>query len=209
MSSYFQRLQEDEHRIMVEALDPFHKALTVINEEHRLIHDGFVYSIQTNEIDIPDGAARQVLYSVQDAPIHLKRFAVNASEGPILLTVYENPTYDDAGTPQLAPTINLNRMSSNTTTMAITRGPLLGGLPLAGLDRGDPVLGSLYIPAQGNQGVSGSTFVIEEIVLAANTDYLIEFLNDPLGAGTADVYASVVFYELQYEDNPRTRRGDT
>lgn len=209
MSSYFQRLQEDEHRLMVEALDPYHKALTVINEEHRLIHDGFVFSVQANVPDLPDGATAHVLYSVKDNPIHLKRFNVNASEGPIILTVYESPTYDDPGSPQINPTINLNRMSSNTSTIVFTNDPLLGGQPLAGLDRGDPILGSLYIPAQGNQGVSGSTIAIEEILLAANTDYLIEFVNDPLGAGTADIFATVVWYELQYEDNPRTRRGDT
>lgn len=175
----------------LKAFDRFHHALTVIDEEHRAIHEGFVYSIVATEEDIPDGDSRYSLYRVHDTPIHLKRFNITASEGPVLLTIYESPVLTDPGGPPLNEPINLNRMSSRVPTMEVFNSPTF-------TSPGDPVLGSLYIPADGNAGVSGETGAVQEIILAANTDYLIEFVNDPAGAGTADVYAVVVFYELDY-----------
>ncbi len=186
--------------------DPHAHAVTVIDEEHRLIHDGMVFSIQVVELDIPDGDVRQVLYRPQDIPVHLKRFSIAASKGPVVLTVYEAPTWDDPGSPQANTSNNLNRMSSNVATMLITGAPLLGGQPLDGADKGSPVLGGLYIPAEGNQGISGQTGAIDEIILATNAvvpeGYLIEFENDPQGSGTVDVWATVVWYELSYVPQP-------
>lgn len=196
MVDNFRKSPSDEYQF---SFDPFHHALTVINEEHRLIHQGMVFAINAAELDIADGAVRQGLYRVQGTPVHLKRFSISASEGPVIMTVYESPNYDDVGSPQANPTINLNRMSSKTSTMLVTGAPLLLGNPLAGADRGDPVLGSLYIPQNGNTGVTGETGAIEELLLASNTDYLIEFQNDPAGSGTADVFATIVWYELSYD----------
>jgi len=171
--------------------DPLVHATTIIEEEHRLIHDGMVFFAFGNEQAIPDGESRYWTLRTGNIPPHFKRITIGASEGPVIVTLTENPTITDIGT-QAANLVNLNRMSSNLPLTQIFVGTTFSA-------PGSPVLGDLYVPQQGNQGVSGESSAVEEIILASNTDYLFQLQNDPAGAGTADVYVNLVFYEISYD----------
>lgn len=166
-------------------------AVTVISEEHRLVHDGMVFYQNIFEAAVPDNNSRVALMRTGDKPVHLKRISVTASEGPVNISLNENAVVNVLGTQ--VPILNLNRVSTrtpetewydNTTTFT---------------DTGNPLLGNLYIPATGNNGVAGETGAIEEFVLKPNTDYRWELENDPAGSGTADISFTVVFYEIDYE----------
>ncbi len=174
--------------------DFFAPAVTTIDEEHRLIHDGMVFYRTYFEPDIPDGESRTSLFRTGAIPPHFKRLTITASEGPVIVDMAEDAVVDTLGT--LLDTFNANRVSTNT--------------PLAEFyasdttftDTGTPILGNLYIPAQGNNGVAGSTASVEELILKPNTDYSLTFTNDPAGQGTADVNAVFVWYEISYDVGP-------
>ncbi len=182
----FRKSAEDELR---RAMDPRAHAVTVISEEHRLTHDGMVFYFQRSETGVPDGAFRRTLFRTGAIPPHFKRVKVTASEGPVIVELYENAVVDVLG-PQVA-VLNANRLSPRTPLTTVFSDTTF-------TNDGDPLLGSLYIPASGNQGVEGGTDAIEELVLMPNTDYQFALQNDPAGAGTADIVAQLIFYEIDY-----------
>lgn len=178
----------------VRKFDYFAPAVTTIDEEHRLTHDGMVFYRTYQEADIPDGAVRVSLFRTGAIPPHFKRLNVTASEGPINITLGENAVVNSLGnqltvynTNRTSPILPLSEFYDSTTVFT---------------DLGTPILGALFIPADGNAGVTGSTAALEELVLKPNTDYSISFENDPAGSGTADVGATFVWYEISYETGP-------
>lgn len=182
----------EQHNEQVRGLDPFHHAATTIGEEHRLTHDGMVFYVQRSELAIPDQEFRRILLRTGSLVPHFKRIEIDASEGPVVVELFENAIPDVLGA-QITP-LNTNRLSSKTpTTLVYDSGTTW-------TSNGNPTLGGLYIPQNGNQGVSGGTRAIEELVLRPNTDYQLALQNDPAGSGTADIVAQFVWYELSYEN---------
>lgn len=189
------RLRKNRAVMEANSFDPFHYAQTVISDEHRLTHDGMVFYTFGSELDIPDGQTRNWAFRTGAIPPHFKRISINASEGPVIVELNEEPTFT-GGTPA-ANVVNCNRLSSNVPLTQLITG--IDSLDVS--DPGTPLLGALYIPQAGNQGVSGESGLVEEFVLKPNTDYLFTLTNDPAGAGTADIYVGIVFYEISYNND--------
>lgn len=187
--SPFTRSAGDERK---RQYDNFAHAVTVIKEEHRLLHDGMVFYRTYSEADVPDGDFRVSLFRTGDRPAHFKRLTLSASEGPINISLAEDATVTTLGT--VLETFNCNRISSNTPTATFYASDTVFA------DEGDPILGNLYIPASGNQGVTGETAALEELILKPNSDYSLSFQNDPAGGGTADINITFVWYEISYPD---------
>lgn len=167
--------------------------MTVIEEEHRLIHDGMVFYRTYFEAAVPDNSSRTALFRTGDIPPHFKRLLVAASEGPIIVDLAEDADVATLGT-QLT-SFNANRLSSKSPLATFYASDTVFN------DTGSPILGNLYIPvgASSNAGVTGETGGIEELVLKPNTDYSLTLTNDPAGSGTADINIFFVWYELSYE----------
>lgn len=171
--------------------DKFSHAITTIKEEHRLTHDGMVFYRTYFEAGVPDGDSRSALFRTGAIPVHFKRLTISASEGPIIVDMAEDAVVDTLGT--LLPTLNANRLSSNTPLAEFYASDTVF------TSLGSPILGNLFIPGQGNNaGVTGETGSLEEIILKPNTDYSITLTNDPAGAGDADINLVFVWYELSY-----------
>lgn len=175
-------------------LDPFHHARTFIDEDHRLSHDGMWFYAQRSELDVPDGAARQTLFRVGALPTHIRSVSINASEGPVVVELYENADVNTLGAQVgILPT---NRVGPKTPLATLYDSTTIFN------DIGSPLIGGLYVPANGNQGVSGRLQEIPELILLPNVDYTLEVENDPLGGGTADIIVVLGFYEISYDENP-------
>lgn len=110
----------------------------------------------------------------------------------MVVELFENAVVNVLGT-EISP-LNQNRLSSITPTTRVYDSTTTF------TSDGDPTLGGLYIPQNGNQGVTGGTTAIEELVLKPNTDYQLALQNDPAGGGSADIVAQFVWYELSYDD---------
>lgn len=174
--------------------DPRAHAVTTIEELHRLTHDGMVFFVQRSELDVPDQQFRRILLRTGSIPPHFKGIGIAASEGPVVVELYENAVVDVLGasivpinTNRLSPRVPLTTVFDSTTTFT---------------SNGDPLLGGLYIPQNGNQGVSAEpTGLIEEFILKPNTDYQLSLQNDPAGSGSADIVAQFSWYELDYPED--------
>ncbi len=191
LSSWFRKSTQAE---LLRAWDPRAHALTTIDELHRLTHDGMVFYVQQSEVGVPDGDFRRGLIRVGEIPIHFKGVFISASEGPVVAELYENTVVDTLGT-QLDP-VNANRMSSRQPTTEVY------GSDTTFISNGSPLLGGLYIPQTGNQGVEGGTSkLLEEFILARNTDYQLSVQNDPAGAGVATIVVQFSWYEIDYPED--------
>lgn len=170
--------------------DKFANARTVIEEEHRMIHDGFLFYRTYSESDIPDGTSRTSLFRTGAIPPHFKRLTVTASEGPVVITLSEGADVATLGTP--LESFNANRVSSTVPLAQFYASDTVFN------NIGSPILGGLFIPAgaSSNSGVAGSTGAVEELILKPNTDYALDFLNDPAGSGTLDINTTFVWYEI-------------
>lgn len=120
--------------------DAYAHAVTMIAEQHRMIHDGFMYDISGKALAVAAAASVDVLFTMAAGVIlHLTNVEYTLDEAPVLVELYENVVTSADGTAALVS--NHNRLSSNTPGSVVTIGPTI-------TDIGD-LLHERYIPAAG------------------------------------------------------------
>lgn len=191
LKTFYRKSALDEE---LRAYDPRAHAVTVIEELHRMTHDGFLFYLQRSELAVPDGDFRRSLFRTGSIVPHFKGFFVAASEGPVIIELFEDTIVDTLGV-EIIP-LNANRNSDNLATAKFYNADTTF------IADGDPLLGGLYIPQNSGQGVTGGTgSLLAELVLKPNTDYQISFQNDPAGSGTADIVGQFSWYEPNYPED--------
>lgn len=169
--------------------DPYAHAVTVIEENHRMIHDGFMFSASAQDVAVANGAKFYMLLQVPAGVFpHLQIFEIAADGGPLTYDLHEGTTFSAAGTAITA--YNRNRNSSNTLQTTLTYDPTV---TIEGT-----AIDEHYVPTAG----TGKTGVIDttqwgEFVLAQNTNYLIGVHND---SGQArNIQMLIGLYEIGYD----------
>ncbi len=174
-------------------IDQFAWALTVIDSEHRLIHDGMLFTANYRFDNLANGGNLDILLQVPAGSFpHLRAWSYSLEDGPCEFNLYENPTFSAAGT---AITLqNNNRNSSNTSDVTATHTPTI-------TSPGDAILEGQYIPDPGGGFLSGSPGaqaqdLSEEWVLKQNEDYLLRLTNNSGVVIDGSIY--FVLYEIDY-----------
>ena len=174
--------------------DAFAHATTVIQEEHRLIHDGMYFSTNYGFTSLANGANLDILIAVPANSFpHLRAWAYSLEDGPCNFTLYEGTTTSDDGT--ALTSTNNNRNSTNAPNAVWTHTPTISGV-------GTAILENHYVPDPGGGFLSGSpgtnfSDVSEEWILKPSTKYLLRLTNNSGGAIDGSVY--IVHYELGYD----------
>jgi len=186
--SWFRKSVEDE---LQRSFDPWTHSITVIQENHRMIHDGFFYTGNARDAAVANGAKFYMLIQVPAFVfVHLQIFKVTGDGGPLEYDLHEGTTFSDAGTP--VEMFNRNRNSSNTLGVTVTQDPTV---TVEG-----PVIDFSYIPdpGGGNAGVIDST-AFGEFLLEQGQDYLIGVHN--ISGQARDITASIAIYQPQYPED--------
>ena len=173
--------------------DPYAHAVTVITEQHRLIHDGMFFNVSGKQTGWTNGTTQQFLVSPPAGCFpHIQTMILNFGKGDIDFVAYENPTITDNGSP-LTP-VNVNRTSANTAALQLYAAPTV-------TDNGTHEF-TLWVPntSTGNgQSANGITGVGQgsEWVLNESTPWLIVLTNN--SGATIDWAYEFSWYELGYD----------
>jgi hypothetical protein len=180
---------DEQHRL----LDQFSHSLTVIQEPHRLSHDGMVFHASGKVVGLANGADAEFAMIVPAGSFpHVQRVRLDTERGDIDLTMYEGSTFSNDGTPITAH--NVNRNSSNTALVIPHASPTI-------TDDGT-LFHTHWVPATAS-GVGASSGVMdinafgEEWILQSNTKYLFRITNN--SGGAIDYRYEFVWYEISYE----------
>jgi len=163
-------------------VDSISGARLVIDFVTALIHDGKGFKATLYDAALADAASQELLVQVQDNQVHMS--AVIAALGDFEALVFEGTTFSDAGTP-LVP-LNLNRASSRLSTA------IFSSVPTITAD-GTEIFHAVLPGGQRNQALDNEVGGDGELILAANTNYLIRATN--FSGAASRVTTSVTFYE--------------
>lgn len=186
--TYRKSILDEEQR----KFDPRAHAVTVIAEPHRLIHDGFYYTMSVPFTALGAGADFEILAQVPAGVFpHFRIAQFFLGGGPARINFFEGATFSDAGA-AITP-INNNRNSANAAQTVWTSGPTITG-------DGTTLLDDQYAPSPGLFGVGQEVGdLAEEYVLAPSTDYLLRLTNNDPAAIDGSIY--LAFYELDYPED--------
>jgi len=168
-------------------------AVTTIGENHRMIHDGFMFHAYHKHNGLERNGIARFLFDVPaNTAVHLSKLRTHASGGDITLTLCEGPTVTDNGTEITA--YNPNRVSSNTPDMDVYDGPTI-------TVEGTDLLSHWLPPAGVGQGDASHivTDESEEWILwggASGQQYCWSVTNH--GSQSIDVWQEVYWYEVGY-----------
>lgn len=171
--------------------DKFTHAVTIIQEQHRHSHDGFMYHASGKVAALGNGADQDFLLAVPALTFpHLQRFSISVEAGDVDILLYEGTTTSDDGTPD--GELNVNRNSANTPGSVLSLTPTVTGV--------GTLLHTSWIPPTG-AGVGSSAGVLdvtlgEEWVLKPSTKYLFRVTNN--SGGSIDLRYEFVWYEIGY-----------
>ena len=77
---------EEKHKF-----DAYAHAVTVIQEEHRLIHDGMYFSVNHAFTALANGANLDIVFKVPAGTFpHLRAWTYSLEDGPCNLSLFEN-----------------------------------------------------------------------------------------------------------------------
>ena len=180
---------------VVRQSDPITHSITMIEEQHRLIHDGMYFSTSGKQTAWADATTREFLI-VPPAGCypHVQVMLLTFGRGDIDFVAYEGPNITDNGTALTAR--NVNRNSTNTPDLALYATPTTTD---------DGVMEfQLWVPptATGNgQSANGISGVGQgsEWVLKPETPWLVRLTNN--SGATIDWSYEFSWYEVSYEDN--------
>ncbi len=170
-----------------QAFDNFAHALTVITEDHRMVHDGFFFTATRRVAILADEAELNVLLSVPaNTYPHLQSSSIRADEGGFTVRLFEDTiTSDDGGT--IVP-VNRNRNSALTLATVLTHTPTI-------ISNGWG-LENVFVPSSG--AAIGAMSAIRddrvEWILKPSTKYLFQITND--SGGARDVQVIFGIYEI-------------
>ena len=184
--SWFRRSIVDED---LRKFDPYAHAVTVIDENHRLIHDGMFFEVQQSDAALVNGGIVNILLDVPAGSFpHFQDLEISTDEGPIAFDLYEGTTVSANGV--ALGVANKNRNSSRTAELDLYFNPTI-------TDDGT-LLKSSQVPVASvaelfSQKRSG------EWVLAPSTLYLVRITNN--SGQTASINITINFYELDYPED--------
>jgi hypothetical protein len=190
MTTNFRKSSKNQE---IKAYDPFAHALTVIQEQHRMNHDGFMFHASGKVTGMVDTNVDDYLITTPAATFpHFQRVRLDLGGGDFDIQTYEAPTTSAAGT--VIPSTNTNRNSSNTADTVITSGPTVSVVgTLVHTTWAPPVGTGIGQSANGISNISNG----EEWILAPSTEYLIRLTNN--SGATIDYRYEFLFYEIGYE----------
>jgi hypothetical protein len=172
------------------SFDRFHWAQTVIDAEHRLVHEGLLYSSDPIATGVANNGSADYLMTVPEGVFpHVRVAKWSSSDGPGQVYVYEETVVSANGTEE--NTFNRNRNSSNNSASQLYRGPTISTL--------GTLISTAFIPAVSSGFFAGAAAVFgddpgEEWVLKPGSNYLFRFTNTSGGAVTINLTLS--WYEL-------------
>lgn len=176
--------------------DPYTHAYTVIDELHRLIHDGMVFNYTHKFLTVVNGATvRLLLAPPAGCYPHINHFIANFGAGDIDVVTYKNPTVTDYGTEvPNGGKDNVNLNSTNTAALRMYEDVLVSATGSS--------LHRIWVPPTGT-GVGNTTGVRgvipgEEWLLKPGDEYLVEMTNN--SGATIDCSVDVLWYEPSYEN---------
>jgi hypothetical protein len=184
----FRSAEADEYR---RAYDTVAHAFTIIQEQHRLVHDGMWFTKTDNAAAVANGASLDLLMVPDGVPPHLQGVLFQSARGGVSISLYEGVTTSDDGT--LSPGQNRNRLSTRTPTCATYRNPTV-------TDLGTQVY-SIFVPqatqAPRRVAISWDQDDALEWILDPAQKYLVRVQNN---SGNAMTMSTLIdWYEATYE----------
>ena len=175
---------------LLRSFDPHVHALTIIQEQHRMAHDGFMYHTSGKITGVANGASVEVFMRTGTIPVHFTRAQFTLGRGDIDINTYEDTTVSADGTPIVI--FNTNRISTNTPEMDI-----FGGATI--VTDGNQ-MHTLWAHPTGT-GVGNAIGLSEvsngeEWILKPATNYMVRLTNNS-GASITFSY-EFLFYETDY-----------
>jgi len=172
--------------------DPYTHSLTVIQEPHRLAHDGMVFNVTGKLTGLIDTGTQDLLIQTGGAYMHLHRFLIALGAGDIDIVTYEGTTHSSAGTPLVVH--NTNRNSTNASLASLSYTPTV-------TTTGTLVHRKWIVPTATGIGPRPDTGISdlangEEWILKPQTSYLIRITNN--SGGTISLAFDFLWYEVSY-----------
>lgn len=156
----------------------------VVQTDHAQLHEGRSFHFSELIGSVADDDSQDYLY-VPNAGSHLRFWTVSAENGPLSITLYENPTVTDNGS-QLSP-LNMNRFSDNTSNMDMYKSPTV-------TSTGTLLNTDTMFNSRRDGAGSTSDFPLEWILKTGNT-YLVRITNT--SNGTIDVSFNTEWYHTK------------
>lgn len=153
--------------------DPYADAFTIISEEHRMIHDGYMFSFSNTVSALANAASHDILIQCATGVIiHIVNVEYSIDDSPALLQLYEGTTFSAAGTG--ITMFNHSRLSSNTCDATVTHTPTVTSP--------GTLYHTRYLPDPGGPAGQSSGGIIAggdlEMVIGNNDNYLFRFTNN-------------------------------
>ena len=174
--------------------DPYAHALTVIQEPHRLAHDGMMFSTTGKLTGLANAGVQDILIQTNGTHMHLHKVSFAFGRGDIDIASYEGGNIA-AGTPLVNQ--NTNRNSSNTSGASISYSPAITTTGTLIHQRWVPptAAGTGPRPGAGLSDLAND----EEWILAPNTSYLIRLTNN--SGALINLGFDFLWYEVTYIDS--------
>lgn len=172
--------------------DRFAHARTVIDHEHRLIHEGMQFHANHNVASLANGATFDLLIAAPAGVFpHIAPVSYTVGNDDVDIDAYYGVTTSDDGT--AIPMFNRSLPSSKTPGAVWTHTPTVTDIGTLFHERWIPPAGGLpFIPA----GATSRVFN-EEWVQPHNSKILVRLTNN--SGGAIRVLAEILWYELSYE----------
>jgi len=173
--------------------DEFAHAVTVIQEQHRILHDGFYHVCTGKDTGWLDAGVK--VFQLKTAALnfpHIQTMLLNFGKGDVDFVAYEGATITVDGTP--LPVFNANRNSTKTPLLELFAAPTVGanGTEIFRLWT-PPTATGVGQSANGIAGVGQGS----EWILKPSTDYLVIMTNN--SGATIDFSYEFSWYELAYD----------
>lgn len=182
--------------------DAFAHAVTVIQEQHRFVHDGMYFQTSGKQTGWLDGTTKTfLLRTAADNYPHVQAMRLSFGRGDVDFVAYEGATISATGA--ALPVVNVNRTSTKTPAMTLFAEP-------TATDNGGHIF-TLWVPntaagqSKSADGVSGIGQA-SEWVLKPGTDYLVVMTNN--SGGTIAWSYEFAWYEISYVYNVRKSTDD-
>lgn len=167
----------------VEVTDPYTYAIKTITTVHAHVHAGRMFTAGYYNASVLNNGTVELLIQVGSDPIHL--IPRVSCGGDAVLSMFTGVTFSAAGTAVTAS--NHLSTSAKVTTTTITHTPTITGA-------GTQFDGIWFLPGgSGGNAPGGEAFFDTELVLSANTDYLIRLTN--ISGNSKPAMLNVQFYE--------------
>lgn len=192
MSRDNQGFRKETHDEMRRAMDAYAHAVTTINSEHRLVHDGMFFVTSGKQTGWLTGTSKTFLLSPPAGCFpHVQEIRLNFGSGDIDFVAYEGPTVTDNGSELTYH--NINRASTNTPNLNLYAEPTVSA-------DGTQMFTLWVPPTSSGTGQSANGVAAEgqghEWVLNASTPYLVRLTNN--SGSTIDWSYEFAWYEITY-----------